>query len=83
MKTITTLALALTIGFASAQKMKEAEVPAAVKTKFTSLYPKAKVEKWEKEGANYEAEFTNNKIETSVIFDAAGSLIATEIEIKV
>ncbi len=81
-KIITTIALSLVISFASAQKVKEAEVPAAVKEAFAKKYPKAKVEKWEKEDGNYEAEFDWNKDEASAIFDPAGTFKAYEAEIK-
>ena len=83
MKNILTIAaLAFAIG-ATAQTVKEADVPAPVKAKFTSLYPNVSVEKWEKEGANYEAEFETKETETSVVFDANGNLISTETEIAV
>lgn len=83
MKNILTIAaLAIAIG-CTAQTVKEADVPAPVKAKFTSLYPAVSVEKWEKEGANYEAEFEQNETETSVVFDASGNLILTETEIPV
>lgn len=66
-----------------AQTLKEADVPAAVKTAFSKQYPNTKAEKWEKEGANYEVEFHVNKTETSAVFDAAGTFIASEVEISV
>jgi hypothetical protein len=66
-----------------AQKMQEKDVPAAVKTKFTTMFPNTKVEKWEKEGGKFEAEFESNKIETSVIFEANGTYVQTEVEIPV
>lgn len=81
-KIITTIALSLVVCFASAQKVKEAEVPTAVKEAFTQKYPKAKVEKWEKEDGNYEAEFDWNKDEASAIFDPAGTFKEYEVEIK-
>lgn len=65
---------------ADAQKLKEADVPAAVKTTFEKQYPGAKAE-WEKEGTNYEAEFDYNKEEMSVVIDAAGNIIETEVVI--
>lgn len=80
-KTAFILALCLAAGWASAQKLKEADVPSAVKDGFKKQYPAAKVESWEKEGANYEAEFDLNKAETSVVFDASGKLVETETEI--
>ena len=66
-----------------AQKMQEKEVPAPVKTAFYKNFPQAKVEKWEKEGDNFEAEFELNKSEQSVLFDAQGIIIETEIEIEI
>lgn len=80
-KTTFIVALCLAAGLASAQKVKEADVPSAVKDSFKNHYPAAKVESWEKEGANYEAEFDLNKVETSVVFDASGKLLETETEI--
>ncbi len=82
-KIIVMLALSFGIGSAFAQKVKEADIPAAVKESFVKHYPNTKVEKWEKEGSNFEAEFESNKVETSVLFDAAGNIIETEIEINV
>lgn len=73
--------IGFTVSCANAQKLKEADVPAAVKEGFKKQYPNAKVEGWEKEGANYEAEFDLNKTETSVVFDASGKLLETETEI--
>ena len=67
----------------NAQKVKEADVPPAIKASFTKLHPNAKVDKWEKEENNYEAEFTENKVETSVEFGPNGQLIATETEMNV
>ena len=78
---IPALVLGMCTGFA--QKIKEADVPAAAKTKLTSLYPNVKTASWEKEKANYEAEFMNGKEEISVLFDASGNLIETEVEISV
>ena len=57
------LCLGLTTGYA--QKVKAAEVPAAVKDAFAKKYPGAKAE-WEKEDGNYEAEF-DGKVEGSVL----------------
>src|ERR1700741_2882999 len=68
---------------ACAQKVKEADVPSAVKDAFKSSYKDAKEVKWEKEGANFEAEFEVGEIDQSVVYDATGHLIETEVEIKV
>jgi len=66
-----------------AQKLQEKDVPGSVKTAFQKNFPQAKVEKWEKEGVNFEAEFELNKSEQSVLFDAQGGIIETEIEIEI
>lgn len=83
MKTILImLASVLTFGCANAQKINESEVPAKVKEAFAKKYPGAKVEEWEKENADYEAEFELNKVESSVVFDANGTFKEVEQEIK-
>lgn len=84
MKTILIIVLfTLGVRSANAQKIKEADVPASVKATFAKQYPEIKSAKWEKENANYEAEFDLQKVETSVLMDASGSILETEAEIKV
>ena len=84
MKTLMVLlASALSIGFAQAQKLKEADVPAAVKDAFKKEFPGSKVKEWAKEGDVYEIEFDLKKVETSATFTAAGKLVETESEIKI
>lgn len=56
-------------------------VPPVVKTKFASLYPDAKNVKWDNENALFEAGFKINGRETSVVFDAAGTVTETETAI--
>ena len=79
--------LLLAVGFiaitANAQKMKEADVPAAVKGAFTKAYPNTKAGGWEKENGNFEAAFELNKVEMSVLIDPSGNITETESEIKV
>ena len=75
--------LSLGVSSANAQKMKEADVPSAVKDGFKKSFPGSKAEKWEKEGDKYEAEFDLNKVETSALLDASGTLLETETEISV
>ncbi len=86
------LALSLGMGSAYAQKVKESDVPAAVKEAFKKAYPKAEIEKWEKEDGNYEAEFEiegvdktgkKSEVEGSVVYTATGELVQTEEEIRV
>jgi hypothetical protein len=80
-----TLMIAVLLGATqmNAQKVKEADVPSAVKKTFAAHYSSVKEPKWEKEGANYEAEFDVDKIENSVLFDANGNLLETETAISV
>jgi hypothetical protein len=73
----------LCAGIAQAQKLKEADVPAAVKESFKKEFPNAKAKEWEKEKTNYEVEFDLNKTETSATFNASGKLMETEQEIAV
>jgi hypothetical protein len=68
---------------AKAQNLKESDVPAPVKSKFSSMYPNVTGAKWEKENSKYEAEFKENSVETSVLFEAAGTYVQTEVEIPV
>lgn len=83
MKTLITIAtFSLGISLAQAQTVKEADVPGVVKQALKKQHPTAKVEKWEKEGANYEVEFQVNKIETCALYDEAGKFLESEIEIK-
>lgn len=80
-KTFLTLALLSCIVVVNAQKVAEADVPAAVKTEFKPLYADVKEVKWEKEKGNYEANFSQNKTEMSVTIDATGKLLETETTI--
>lgn len=82
MRTFLMLVALLGVNQLSAQKLKDAEVPAAAKKTFEKSYPDIKGAKWEKEDGNYEAEFELNKKETSVLFDVNGNLLATETEIS-
>lgn len=83
MKTIiATIALGLLCSAAWAQKVKESEVPAAVKDAFAKKYAGVKVEKWEKEDGNYEAEFDKNKNDMSAVFNPSGTFMQEELEVK-
>jgi Putative beta-lactamase-inhibitor-like, PepSY-like len=84
MKTVMLMIAAiLTTGSAMSQKIKEAEVPSAVKSAFAKKYPGAKVEEWEKENTDYEAEFDLKKVESSAVFSADGAFKELEQEIKI
>ena len=74
--------LSFVIGI-SAMSQKDEKIPAPAKSGFVAKFPTAQKVKWsvEKPG-EFEAEFTLNKVETSVLVDAKGNLLETETEIK-
>lgn len=55
--------------------------PAAVKAAITKLYPTVKNVKFEKEAGDYEASFTHNGKDISVVLDAQGNVKETETTI--
>lgn len=69
------------INTARAQDLKVTEVPDLVKQSFSKVYPNIKVDAWEKEVANYEAEFHLNNVESSALFSEQGNFIELEQEI--
>ena len=75
------LAVIFIKGSVYAQTIIESDVPAVVRTKFTTLYPTSKVEKWKKDNGNYKAEFDQNKKETCVVINPKGDLVKTKTEI--
>ncbi len=84
MKNLMLLFFALAIaGCTNAQKVSENDLPQAVKTSFQKQFPSAQKVAWGKEENDYEAEFKNNSEETSAVFDAAGTLKETEVEMEV
>jgi hypothetical protein len=66
----------------SAQKLKPAEVPPAVREAFAKAYPTIAKAVWEKEGDAYEVEFKVASREVSVVYSAAGELMETERSVK-
>jgi hypothetical protein len=81
-KTAVTVAFMLFASFTFAQKMADTKIPAIVKSAFTQKYPTVKAVKWDKEGTNYEASFTLNKADNSVLIDPQGKILETEVEIE-
>lgn len=76
-------ATCLITGYCPAQKLKDYEVPAAVKDAFATRFPDARDISWSKENSTgFEAEFEINNIEQSVNFDDSGKWLGTETEIK-
>jgi uncharacterized membrane protein YkoI len=80
MKTQLIIILALVATTVQAQKMDSKDVPATVKSGFQKSYM-VKDAKWDKEGDNYEASFKQKGKEMSVVIDAKGNIIETEVEI--
>lgn len=80
-----TLALSIA-ACSSAQKTekegKDSKIPATVQDAFKKQFPTISDVDWEEEGANYEAEFENGEIETSVVINASGVILETETEIE-
>jgi hypothetical protein len=67
---------------ARGQKLNESQVPAAVKTAFAKKYPSVKAS-WDKEGANYEANFKHDGKVMSAVIDRNGTIVETETDIPV
>lgn len=82
-KSILVLAMAFIAISVNAQKVKEEAVPPAIKASFERAHPNVKVDKWEKEGNNYEAEYMDNKVESSASFGPNGQVLDVEAEIAV
>jgi len=76
------LAAMLSVTFANAQNISDKEVPTTVKAALQKSYPNAKEIKWEKEKDNYEAGFEVSEKEYSLLIDASGKILETEMEIK-
>lgn len=67
---------------ASAQKLKDAEVPAAAKAAFQKQFPNTKAG-WEKEKENYEVNFKKDGKVMSSVIDKNGAILETETDIAV
>jgi hypothetical protein len=81
-KTVIFMLAMVSVSLVYAQKISDKEVPAAVKSALQKKYPNAKDLKWEKEKGNYEAEFEVTKTDYSLLMDASGNVLETEVEIK-
>ncbi len=70
----------------SAQKTekegKDSKIPAIVQDAFKKQFPTITDVDWEEEGADYEAEFENGEVETSVVINASGVILETETEME-
>ena len=67
---------------ARCQKLNESQVPSAVKTAFEKKYPSVKAS-WDKEDANYEANFKQGGKAMSAVIDKTGTIVETETDIPV
>ncbi len=83
MKITIILICLLAASAANTQNIDESKVPESVKSGFVQMYPAATGVEWELEDGMYEAEFKENKVETSVIFESGGKHLQTEVEIPV
>lgn len=61
---------------------KKVIVPEAVKKAFNEKFPKAKQVEWGMEDQDFEADFDNESIETSVVMDKNGAILVTETAMK-
>jgi uncharacterized membrane protein YkoI len=76
--------LSLMILFAGCgQKQKDDGIPKNVKEKFSADYPNVTDAEWETEGEYFEAEAMVDGKMTSIIYDAEGNVIETEVEIAI
>jgi hypothetical protein len=67
---------------AQSQKLNESQVPSAVKTAFEKKYPSVKAS-WDKEDANYEANFKQGGKAMSAVIDKNGTIVETETDIPI
>jgi len=63
--------------------LSQINVPSAVQSSFTKLFPRVAVKKWDKEEGKYEANFTKEGKQMSAVFNAKGNLEETETVIAV
>src|SRR5450631_3564029 len=69
---------------ALAQRVKDSEIPAAVKSALTAKYPEATKISWEKEKGNFEANWGGKSGEdNSVVFTPAGIFVEIVKAIKI
>jgi hypothetical protein len=95
MKNLNLLVIAGVIGiFTSCSKEKQSVdnqnasinnngIPENVLKTFNQNYPEAKNVEWEMEGNNYEAVYTENNLERSIVYNKEGVIILTESQINI
>ena len=77
------VALVLGLSLSSVRAQSDSKVPQVIKTAFADKYSAAKAVKWDKEDKSWEVSFTMNGETRSVVFDAGGKQIESELEIPV
>lgn len=83
MKSLKLLAIVIFAGgFANAQDLNSADVPANLKNTFSKGYPAATNVEWKKELDHYKVEFKINRHDQEIWYNASGSTIKKEQEIK-
>lgn len=81
-KTVTTILMMSLATLSFTQKLKQQDVPAPVLSAFKKMYPAVNSIHWDKENKNYEAGFVLNKKAHTVVLDATGNMVETEVEIE-
>jgi len=65
------------------QATSPADLPTEISSDFSSRHPESSNVEWEQEGNFWEAEFKENGVEVSVIYDLDFNWVRTEREIKI
>lgn len=73
--------IAMVLLFTIATGFAQSRIPKEVMTTFNQKYPNVKNVKWDKENKDYEAGFEVDKIDYSVLFNAKGNILETEVAI--
>ncbi len=82
-KIILFLIISCFIAQTNAQKLKESAVPVAVTAAFHKAHPAIKHIDWKGSGKNFETKYTDDKVEISHTYTAAGRLLESETEIVI
>ena len=74
--------LAVTVLFSIVVSAQKSDATAQAKAAFAKAYPKVTKIDWENEDGNYEASFEQNGKKMSVIYNAKGALVESELEMN-
>ena len=64
------------------KKATNSKIPETIQDAFKKQFPTITDVDWQQEGLNYEAEFENGEVETSVVINANGVILETETEME-